>query len=164
MLRLDDPALPRLHTAPFWKPISPEEYGAIVGDPPLPEDLAFGDGWELAAYSIFLGTVGRQTVLGWVRGPFAIADYSPDGEIVFGRLYHLPLGMPISTFPTAELAAFAAAVIEPLTDWSKITRDEGIAHSAAIKDTLCDAGFDVRLIPTAADMHPVWFREIGELN
>ena len=164
MLRLDDPALPRLDTAPFWQPISPEEYGAIVGDPPQPGDLDFADGWALAAYSIFMTSCRRTTVVGWVKGPFAIADYGPDEETVYGALYHLPLGQRIGTFDTAELAAFAAAVIEPVTDWSTVTLEEASKLGALVRDLLGDAGFHNERIPMPAEMVPVWFREIGELN
>lgn len=164
MLRLDDPALPRLDSAPFWQPISTEEYGAIVGDPPLPGDLDFADGWALAAYSIFMETSRRHTVVGWVRGPFAIADFTPDEVTVFGRLYHLPLGLPLSTFATAELAAFAAALVEPIADWSTVTREQGLMLAVQVRETLEEAGFHYEIRPTATGMLPVWFRDIGELN
>lgn len=164
MLRLDDPALPRLDSAPFWQPISTEEYGAIVGDPPLPGDLDFADGWALAAYSIFMETKRRHTVVGWVRGPFAIADFTPDELTVYGRLYHLPVGLPLSTFATAELAAFAAALLEPIADWSTVTREQALLLALQVRETLEDAGFHHEIIPTITGMLPVWFREIGELN
>lgn len=164
MLRLDDSALPRLDTAPFWQPISPEEYREIVGDPPLPGDIDFADGWSLAAYSIFMSSGPRTTVLGWVRGPFAIADYGPDEETVYGALYHLPMGLRIGTFDTAELAAFAAAVIEPVTDWSVVTVDTALRLGETVRAALEEVGFHNRRIPMPAEMVPVWFREIGELN
>jgi hypothetical protein len=87
----------------------------VVGSPP--------EGWTLGHLTLQLyRPEERIAVEAWRRGAFAIherIDSEGNREAV---LTHAPTGLRIDSFPTMDDAAECAEKIEPLADWSAISK------------------------------------------
>ncbi|WP_316176196.1 hypothetical protein [Bradyrhizobium sp. SZCCHNRI1073] len=95
--------------------IDEEFLDTVIG--PAPE------GWALGEVIIQIERPKRKRlqVEAWKRGPFAMHER----EFADGRetvLTHAPTGLRIFSFPSVEQTIELADRIEPLTDWSAITK------------------------------------------
>lgn len=86
----------------------------IVGTPP--------DGWAFGHVRVITDIGAAFIVECWTHGAFAVhpleVESGPRKRLA--RLSHIPTGLNIGTFETLDLAAEAAELIEPLTDWTTI--------------------------------------------
>ena len=123
---------------PADAPFPPERFLDATGRPPA--------GWDIAIFSIadsWTTRLGKAS--GLVKAPFAIAAMlrSPIAvEDVTARLYHLPSGSVIGESEDWRLMHAAAAVLEPLTDWTPFRPE---LQAFQVSDALMNAGFTTGL-------------------
>ena len=90
----------------------PEFAETVVGQPP--------EGWALGHVTVTLRNKERKPIEAWRRGAFAVHEvFSP---IKGGRLTHAPTGLKIWFSGSMDEAAELAERLEPLADWSAITK------------------------------------------
>lgn len=156
---------PPMDTAPYWRPIAPDELGLILNAPPEPGDLDLAEGWVLALFSIGHPDHTRTTVWGWVKGSFGVWLHKMDvGPL--GNITHLPTGARIGLFLDEEEAAFAADSLEPVLDWSAVTPSMAGQIGSDVHKALRSSGFQ-RAIARAegvAEAVAVWARLAGSAH
>lgn len=95
--------------------IEEEFLDTVTGSPPK--------GWSLGDVIIQIERPKKKRlqVEAWRRGAFALHEREfPDGRETI--LTHAPTGLRIYSFPSLELTIELADRIEPLADWSAITK------------------------------------------
>ncbi|MGU3387189.1 hypothetical protein ACLBYG_21955 [Methylobacterium sp. D53M] len=134
---------PLIAEPPYWRAITPEALGELLGSMPGPADLDQVPGWELALLGLTTAE-GRRTVCGWAKGSLSVHLFpSKHSGVDLGSLSHLVTGRSIALFFSDECAAKAGDLIAPLTDWSSDMASPEPGLRDRIASTLRAAGFEL---------------------
>jgi hypothetical protein len=117
-----------LNAPPFFRATTVEELEQASGMQAVGHERVrlqlLRPGWQLALYSVAKrDTSVREPVWGWVREPFAVAEFPADDDRGVAALTHLPTGMRILNADCAETAADAAVVVAGQVDWPAFTTE-----------------------------------------
>ncbi|MGU3387182.1 hypothetical protein ACLBYG_21920 [Methylobacterium sp. D53M] len=150
-----------ISNAPWWRALTPDElahYGDVRATEATPTP---GIGWQPAAFRGIIPGCGPTLIHGWVKPPFALHQAITDA-LIFGQITHLPTGNTVGTFWSVPEAAFAAAVLAPITDWSALTLEGAPALVDPVVDAIESVGFSYQPVKLGTFTIPVWRR--GTLN